>query len=412
MNKKVVTIVFVALFALSAFILIPPISSTPPRTIRIGVIASSTAGMETLVPLFEKIIEPDINEYLRKLPKQSPPLRIDFLIEDAQTSRDIHLEKVQEFHAMGTDLIIGGFWSSQAYYSLDYVNDNDMLLISPSSTAQTLAIPDDNLFRLCPDDTIQGSLLARMISSRGIENVVVLQRDDTWGNGLFNVFMAEYGGNILGRFVYPGDKWDNFHSYLADANAAASSVENVGVLLISLGEVTQIIIEASDGMYPNIYGQLGPEPRDPPWFGTEASGRSQDILDWAPDQAVHLTILSALPAPPNTAKFNDLNERYQRHAHQEAWFYTATQVDCAWILTQAVLETQLSTSGTDIAKVLPDIASRHYGYSGWCLLNDAGDRESSNFDIWGFYRQADGTPAFKRYGLYDASTDELTWYDW
>ena len=86
-------------------------------------------------------------------------------------------------------------------------------------------------------------------------------------------------------------------------------------------------------------------------------------------------------------------------------------VDSAWILSQAVLETQFSTSGTDIAKVLRDVAGRYYGYSGWCLLNDAGDREASNFDIWGFYRTEDGTPNFKKYGFYDGATDELIWFD-
>jgi len=71
----------------------------------------------------------------------------------------------------------------------------------------------------------------------------------------------------------------------------------------------------------------------------------------------------------------------------------------------------MSTSGDDIAKILPSVAWRHYGYSGWCLLNDAGDREASDCDIWGFYRQEDGTAGFKRYGYYHSSTGEITWYE-
>ncbi len=409
MNKKVVTILFVSLFAISSFLLIPPISSAPPRTIKIGVIASNTEDMETEVTFFERIIEPDINEYMKKLPRQFPPLRFDFLVEDAQGSPEIHLEKVQQFHAMGVDLIIGGLWSSQASYSLDYVNANDMLLISPSSTYPDLAIPGDNLFRLCPDDTIQSRILAKMINSRGIENVIVIQRDDTWGNDLYKVFKTEYEGDILKRLVYPTGT-ENFHSYLTTANAAAMGEENVGVLLISFNELNQIIIEASNGMYPNIYGE-GPDPREPPWFGTETGVRLHSTLEEAPEQAVHLTILSPISAPPSSSKFNDLSERYLQRTHQEADYYTATTADCAWILTQAVLETQFLTSGTDIAEVLPDIAWRHYGYSGWCLLNDAGDRETSNFDIWGYYRMEDETPSFKRYGFYDSVNDELIWYD-
>ncbi len=409
MNKKGVTILFLALFAISSFILIPPISSAPPRTIKIGVIASHTEGMETLVPLFERIIEPDINEYMKKLPRQSPPLRFDFLVEDAQGSQELHQQKVEQFHAMGVDLIIGGFWSSQAYYSLDYVNANDMLLLSPSSTYPDLAIRGDNFFRLCPDDTIQSRILAKMISSRGIENIIVIQRDDTWGNGLYDVFQTEYEGKILGCFVYRPDVAD-FPSCLDEADAAAEGFENVGVLLISFDELNQIIIQASSyGQYPNIYGD-GLYPRDPPWFGTETAGRLQSTLEEAPTQAVYLKMLSPLSAPPSSSKFNDLSERYLQRTNQEADYYTATTADCAWILVQAVLETQLSTSGTDIAKVLPDIAWRYYGYSGWCLLNEAGDRAEGMFDIWGYYME-DITPSFKKYGSYDSATDELNWYE-
>ena len=332
MNRKVVATLFAALFALSALLLIPPISSTPPITIKIGVIAARLD--ETTVHFFEKIIEPDINEYLKKLPKQSPPLRIDFLVEDAQMSAEIHLEKVQQFHAMGVDLIIGGYWSSQAYYSLDYVNDNDMLLISPSSCAPLLAIPRDNLFRLCPDDNIQGRILAQMISNRGIENVIVIQRDDVWANGLYDVFQTEYEGTILERLVYPPEE-EYFHSYLAAADAAAAGKE-VSVLLISFDEQRQIMIEASYGWYPNIYGE-GPDPRCPPWFGTESSGRSQAAIEECPDQAVHLKILSAISAPPDSSKFNDLNERYLRYIGYEMDYYDSTEIDCAWILAQAVL---------------------------------------------------------------------------
>ena len=60
--------------------------------------------------------------------------------------------------------------------------------------------------------------------------------------------------------------------------------------------------------------------------------------------------------------------------------------------------------------MLPEVASNYYGYSGQCTLNAAGDRESGNFDIWGYYREADGTVYYKIYGDYDGETDVLTWY--
>jgi hypothetical protein len=60
--------------------------------------------------------------------------------------------------------------------------------------------------------------------------------------------------------------------------------------------------------------------------------------------------------------------------------------------------------------VIPDVASRYFGYSGWCLLNDAGDRAESDYDIWGYgYDDETGEPTIKKYGLYDSLTGQVTW---
>jgi branched-chain amino acid transport system substrate-binding protein len=316
---------------------------------------------------------------------------------------------------MGVDLIVGVPWSSMAYPSLDYANENDMLIVSYGATSQTLAIPDDYLFRICADDGIQGIALAQMISSQGISKVVVIQRDDSWGNGLYDVFQAEFEGTILGRFNYPPDT-ESYHSYLQLAEISASFADNVAVLLMSYDETTQIITEASETdtngalLYPNIYGQ-GSDPRDIPWFGTDTIGRPTTTLDEAPEQAEHLKLLSPLSAPTPSSKYDDLAERFLQRTGYEANYFTATMADACWLLVQSVLETQCSTSGADIANVFPSVASRYYGYSGWCLLNEAGDRETCNFNICGFYRKPDGTVDIKAYGYYEGTTNELTWYD-
>ena len=79
----------------------------------------------------------------------------------------------------------------------------------------------------------------------------------------------------------------------------------------------------------------------------------------------------------------------------------------------AVLETRSSSgspvlSAIDVIKVVPDVASRYYGYSGWCLLNEAGDRYASNYDIWG-YGMIDGEPSFVYYGYYNSITGIVIW---
>jgi len=116
-------------------------------------------------------------------------------------------------------------------------------------------------------------------------------------------------------------------------------------------------------------------------------------------------------------QFNEFTQRYEELTGLEPSYYTACEADAAWIIAQAVLETRPSFVSkrsrfydtTDVIEIIPDIASRYYGYSGNCLLNEAGDRIAGLYDIWGFYLD-DGTPSFKKYGKYDNLIDELFWY--
>ena len=158
------------------------------KTIQIGNIVASTAGLESAVPQYEEIIAGDINEYLAKL---NYDIDLEFLIDTADGQAAIHLEKVQSFKSMDISVFIGGGWSSQAQAALSYVNDNDMLMISSSSTSPLLAIENDRLFRTCPTDLVQAPALAEMWSSWGAEAILIVQRGDSWANGIYNVLIPE-----------------------------------------------------------------------------------------------------------------------------------------------------------------------------------------------------------------------------
>ena len=220
----------------------------------------------------------------------------------------MHLQKVQEFHDERVDLIIRGRWSSQAQSSLDYANDNEMLLFSPSSTSPQLAIHDDNLFRLCPDDNQQAPAIAEMLWSWGIEAVTVIQRGDVWADGIYNKFKDEYpvrGGVILKRIRYAEDVQD-FSNYLADAEAEASNAvgvygaKHVGVLILSFAESVTMVTQAKD--YSTIYSLK--------WFGSDGTAMSQQLIDDAPEESDHLKIFSTLAAPEYSLKFNEMAERW------------------------------------------------------------------------------------------------------
>ena len=411
-GKKSIVILTIMIL-ISSIAYLTPLSYSAPRvkTIKIGLIApfgdipDYYDYEEWDRDFFTQVVEPDINAYLAKLPKDrfSPRTQVEFLIESAGPNFDpaVHLEMVKKFHKMGVNLIIGGYFTQQAADSLDYINKHDMVMISPSATGAALAIPD-NLFRLVPDDTGQGKAISAMLEHESISRLVIIQRlGDPWADGIVANIGAYYSGDKV--FVTYGDT--PIYSDVADAaEAALTGAGGEGVLCLSYGP--EYLLAAAEE-HTKLLGVK--------WFGADVSAVNSLITGdpIAFNNAITVGLFSSMtwltPETESSSKFKAMQARYEAiFPNEKLNLYTASEIDAAWLLTLAVLETQnnpiQAMSGKEIVKVLPDIASRYYGFGGWCELNAAGDRMPGNYKIWGY-----GTEGYHLFGSYDSASETLTW---
>lgn len=372
------------------------------QTIRIGYISSTTAGLETATPLIEDIMQIDYNEYLDKL---GYDVEIEYLIDDATGQAAVHLEKVQGFKSMDVNVFLGGGWSSQAQAALSYVNDNDMLMWSWSSTSPLLAISEDNLFRMCPTDLVQAPAIAAMLKSQGVEAIILIYRADAWADGIVTYFEPNFvdnGGVILEKIRYAGESTE-FSNYLQIAeNIAKDAVAEYGegkvaIEIIAFAEFVTMITQVED--YPTLYSL--------PWFGSDGTVLSQQAIDDAPRQAEHLKLYSTYAAPAESEVFVNLYDRYFALVSQPFGYYSATTYDVGWILTSTILESQ-SVDAVELIPLQTPAAYRQWGASGWNRLNEDGDRYASNYQIWGYGDLGDGVQNVV-YGMYDSTVDLVTW---
>jgi branched-chain amino acid transport system substrate-binding protein len=373
------------------------------KTIQIGSIVASTAGMETAVPLYEDIIAADINDYLDKM---NYGAEVAFLIDTADGQAAVHLEKVQSVKAMDVSIFMGGGWSSQASAALSYVNDNDMLMISSSSTSPLLAIENDRLFRTCPTDFVQGPAISNMWKSWGVDAILIFQRADSWADGIYNVLLPELDKVdlvVIERVRYAAEAAE-FSSYLEIMDnilgeaIAEYGAERIGIQTISFDE--QVVMMSQTPDYPNIRSVI--------LMGTESSGRSQRMIDDAAGLQNEVGGFSSLMTPAKSWKWVDLDERYKALVAQPASFYTATDYDGATCLALSVLEAG-SVDANDVAPLWPDVPRNFFGTSGWVDLDKNGDRAACVFDIWGFSPIADD--GFRSYGQYSGLDLSVTWDD-
>lgn len=374
---------------------------TEITTVKIGYIATTTTSLLTARKHIENIIEPDLNEYAEDL---GSDYRFEFVIEDAMGQARVHLERVSDLHNQGVDLIIGGGCKSQASASLSYIENHDLLLFSHSSTSLILAIPDDNFFRMAPDDTIQATAIARMMESYGIEAIVVFQRADYWADHVYNSFKPEWidnGGVILEEIRYSMETGPLYFQMVEDVleDAVLEYGRNhVGVLVLSFDEFVQMMLQSEK--YDTLYSLV--------WFGSDGTALVQSVLDEAPSQAAKLKVYSTLAVPSESELYISLYDRYYTLTSQPYGFYSTCMYDTAFVIAKAVIQAS-SDQPEDVIPLIPSICNSYYGASGWCKLNSAGDRATANYQIWG-YGDKNLTPDMHLCGLYDATTDSVTWY--
>ena len=370
------------------------------QTVQIGYISSTTAGLETTMPLVKDIIEVDNNIYAEKL---GYDIEFEWLIDDATGQAAVHLEKVQGFKSMDVSLLKGADWSSMCQAALSYVNENDMLMWSNGSTSPLLALPEDNFFRMCPTDLVQAPAMARMMESMGIEAVLLIYRGDAWADGIVNIFapmFEENGGVILEKIRYAGESTE-YSNYLQTAeNIAAEAIAEYGegkvaVEVVAFSEFVTMITQAED--YPALYSL--------PWFGNDGTVLSQQALDDAPTQAAQLRMFSTYAAPAESEKFTNLFDRFYGMVAQPFGYYSACSYDIGTILVSSVLETQ-SIDALDVIPMQAPTAYDQFGASGWNRLNEDGDRYASNYQIWAVNEEGS---LWEVYGLYDSVTDTVIW---
>ena len=348
------------------------------KTIQVGSVVASTAGLETAVPLFEDLIAVDINDYFSKM---GYDVDLEFLIDTADGQAAIHLEKVQSFKAMDITVFLGGGWSSQAQAALSYVNDNDMLMISSSSTSPLLAIPNDRLFRTCPTDFVQGPAISNMWLSWGVDAILIFQRGDSWADGIYNVLIPELekvGITVIERVRYAAESTE-YSSYLSTMDdlledaIAEYGVEHVGIQTMCFDE--QVVMMSQTIDYPNTSAVI--------WMGTESSGRSQRMIDDAGGLQNAVGGFSSLMTPAKSWKWVNLDEGFKDLVAQPASFYTATDYDAAWCIALSTIEAG-SIDANDVAPLWPTVPRNFFGASGCVDLDENGDRAAGVFDIWGF----------------------------
>lgn len=131
---------------------------------------------DVLIPTIKK----DIEVYLETEGKLFS--EINLIVKDTKNDSKVALQQLKELKESGVEIVIGPYSSSIAREILSYANENNIILLSPSSTSTSLAIEDDNLYRTVVNDFEQAKALVSLIKNNSdIKHILPIYRDDIFG---------------------------------------------------------------------------------------------------------------------------------------------------------------------------------------------------------------------------------------
>ncbi len=153
--------------------------------------------------------------------------------------------------AGGVDAIIGPATSEVAGKVIDKITCSGTIMFAPANTSPALTNhPDHGLyFRTSPLSTLEGSVLGTLVVDDGNSTVVVMSRDDLYGNylrGEAQKKIQESGGQVLDSFPYNPSALD----YKKEIQRV-KALDPDAIVLIGFTESAQILVNMiEEGLGP------------------------------------------------------------------------------------------------------------------------------------------------------------------
>jgi ABC-type branched-subunit amino acid transport system substrate-binding protein len=194
--------------------------------------------------------------------------------DEGDASTDTATQSADALLSGGADVIIGPGASAVALKVIDKITCAGVIMFAPSNTSSVLTTyPAHGLyFRTAPPSAFEGSVLGKLVVADGNSTVVVMSRDDAYGNPLREATVKaiqESGGRVLDSFHYDPDAPDH------DKEIQRIKAENPdAIVLIGFTEDARILAKMiNEGIGPrskrvyvsNITNTLASQvsPRDP-----------------------------------------------------------------------------------------------------------------------------------------------------
>lgn len=360
---------------------------TPTETIQVGGLFSLTGNWSSLGITSQEamnIAATDINAYL-----EGNGSKYRFSTSIFDTKLDTLLAKnflEKAFNENKIKYFIGPQSSAELGAIRTFANANNLLIVSQGSTASSLAIPNDALFRFCPGDAVEGAAMANTIFAAGKRKLITIARDDAGNKGLqaaVGTTFNSLGGQVDAMSAYSIGLTD-YTLVLAELKQKLSSSlsstdsSNIGIYLASFDECKELFEQASnDPVFSKVkwYGGDGIVLSPAILSSNKAAAFAAKVNFFAPNYGI--------PSGVNT-KLDAIKNSIKSKTNLDIDAYGLAVYDAMWVIAKTLVEKPESQNNFDALKSAFVTTSNAYnGLTGMLSLNANGDKNSGTFDYYG-----------------------------
>jgi branched-chain amino acid transport system substrate-binding protein len=379
------------------------------RAFKVGVLASLTGsgnslGQDTVAALQIAMAQLDA-----QAKANHGGYRFHLLVRDTQQDPVKALAAIKDLDKHGVQIIVGPQTSSEVAMIKPYADAHDILIISQGSTASSLSIPGDNIFRFCPNDVREAEAVVALMQHDGIHSIVPLWRNDAGNNGLHDSVKAAFenvGGTVTSGFQYQPTTTDfsaattSVASQIQSLVTAGADPNSVGIYSAAFDEIVGVFHSAAANATLS----------STRWYGSDGVALSAALTG---DASAAAFAASAYYPNPTFGLDPALQNLWQPIANEiEARTgippdaFALSAYDALFVVEQALRSSGNLKDFAAFKAAFVDAANAYSGITGSTALDAAGDRLSADFDFWAV-RQVNGTFSWIRIAAYTNGTITL-----
>lgn len=377
-------------------------------SLQIGVLNTDTGDLASFGPAVRASLAIAEREIGDRLGAQGTPVSLSFIYADTATDPATALLKIKELNEQGIRFFIGPMSSGEIDAVKEYAAAHDLVLISPSSTSETLSKSDDAILRTTAPDHGQAVAIAAALQYFGTRFYCPIWRADDFGDDLTLLVGREFqrrGGNFAPGSRYPSGTTD-FTDALRqlevqlDAYADFFGQRSAAVYAIAFDEIFELITQASV------------RPFFPPvrWYGSDGIALNSRVLeDSVVGDFIRKTeMLSPIFSGDRTAPdFERIRSEIQSTLGRTVRPYALMAYDAALLFATVASDTSIDErSARDIAASLIEVSKRTIGATGNLTLDSNGDRAPGQYEYWKVITGEDGANTWKLGGILNVPSSD------